>query len=572
MLRKLNIGEKLALLMISFTLVVTIFLSSSYYIQFDEALRERVFLQLSSVKQLKKVKILNELQDHVISFRKLANDSIQYPTGDFLFTLRSNDLPDSLLNYQIPFVEPSDSLHIVDLTNQHPEDGITVAIIDHKPQQVTTSLVRLPQVQAILLERTGLGETGESYIVNASHQLITKSRFDNVNWQNYEVRTSGVLQAFEGKPGTDIFLDYRGIRVLGAFELITFGDIQWVILSEINYEEAMAPLAEVRSNLLITFCIIFVFILIVSYYLSRQIVKPIITMEQQLIHLSEGNLDRNIPAIKNRNQDEIGHMFNALNSLIEALNNTVVFAGEIGAGNFDADYKPLGKKDRLGKALIQMKKQLQEFQLNEEKLKRENQLSIVDGQEKERARLSKELHDGLGPLLTILRINIEDTALQQEEKDKLLRQIDDAINEVRRMSNNLMPSVLEDFGVGEAIKNLVKQINDSSSDVKIRYINDMQRESKLDKLHHITIYRVVQEAINNALKHSDCSEIRVSLSEFDEYLGLFISDNGRGFKTNDHYAGNGLRNIKERIKMVPGSIDIRSDNNGTTIEIEIPYQ
>jgi two-component system, NarL family, sensor kinase len=338
-------------------------------------------------------------------------------------------------------------------------------------------------------------------------------------------------------------------------------------LSEINYDEAMAPLAQLRSNLVFTLIIILLFILIVSYYLSRLVVQPVVAMEKRLSSLAKGILtpDEHIP----ERDDEIGLMFQALDKLVQALNETVIFAGKIGEGNFEADYQLLSPEDKLGEALIAMKKQLQEYEKNELLLLQENQRSILNGEEKERSRLSKELHDGLGPVLTTLRMNLQRTDLEGSLKNKLLKQIDETIQGVRRMSNNLMPSVLEDFGAGEAIHNLIKQVN-TSSKIVIHYKNDMNPTSQIDKTLQIDLYRITQEAINNALKHSKCKEMKISISEFDEHIGLYIFDNGQGFNTESRSDGNGLRNMRERVKLVKGIFEIASNKEGTTIEIEIP--
>jgi len=571
MTRKLNIGEKLALILIGLSLLVTIFLTASYYLQFESALKERVFLQLSSVKQLKKVKILTELEDHLNTFNQLSLDNSTKPHDDFLITVSNGFLPGSLMGYDLPVnIEFDDSVKVVDLTNQRPEAGITVAFIANKKDgNYLISIVRFPDVQNILLERTGLGETGESYLVNSNRQLISKSRFDSINWKNIEVQTRGVIQAFEGNPGTDVFMDYRNIRVLGAFEKIEFNGLEWVLLSEINFDEALEPLRKLRVNLLFIFIIIFAFILIVSYYLSRLIVKPIISMELDLIKLSKGILEHHSHRVDR--EDEIGQMFNALHNLIEALKKTVIFAGEIGSGNFNAEYSLLSEKDKLGKALLTMKSQLQDYKANEFKLLRQNQWSILQGQEKERSRLSKELHDGVGPLLTTLRMQIQTAKLNKKIKETLLAEMDTTIAEIRRISNNLMPSVLEDFGVGEAINNLVAQVADSAK-IQVKYKNDSSVASSMSENVQITLYRITQEAISNAIKHSNCSEIKISLSEFEEYVGLFISDNGVGFDTSQHFMGNGIRNMKERVNLLEGHIGIESDKSGTKIEIEIPLK
>lgn len=568
MFKKLKIAEKLALIFIGFTLVVTIFLTASYYLNFERAITARVFLQLSSIKQLKKTKILNELNDHLHAFQYIRHDSLLTIENNFVYTALTTHFPDSIMGYDLPEeMEATDNVKVVDLTGQKVEKGIMLAFVAKHQDMVLTTITQLPEVQEILLERTGLGETGESYLVNANHHLITKSRFDSIESKNIEVKTRGVLRAFEGNPGSDIFMDYRDIRVLGAFEKIEFHGLQWVLMSEINYNEAMEPLQKLRTNLFYIFLIIIFFILIVSFYLSRILVSPILAMEKQLINLSKGILDHE--AFDINQEDEIGQMFYAYNQLIETLKRMVVFAGEIGSGNFRATYYPLSDEDKLGEALLKMKEQLQEYEANEFRLIRENQLSIIEGQEKERSRLSKELHDGLGPFLTTLRMQIQSIDFDKNVKGRLLNQIDDIINEVRRISNNLMPSVLEDFGVGEAIDNLLAQLSTSKT-ISIRYSNDMKAESGVGKPIQIALYRVVQEAINNALKHSSCSEIKISISEFDEYIGLFISDNGVGFNIHSPFSGNGIRNMKERVKLVGGNFEITSNDTGTTIDIEIP--
>ena len=563
-----NIGEKLAWLLFVFTLLITIVLSATYYFQFDQALKERVMLQLSSVKQLKKVKIQRELEDHLSTFEKIQVDDETNNDPHFNLTVWVEQLPETLSGFQIPkTLHPSSKPTFVDLTLQRDDREITVLIVGNQDGKIKMSIVKMPEIQEILLERTGLGETGESYLVNDAYQLLTKSRFDSLGWNSVKVKTQGVVKAFDGEAGTDVFEDYRAIKVIGAFEKIDFAGINWVLLSEINYDEAMAPLRQVRNNLIWILSILVTIIMIVSYSLSRVLVKPILVMEDHLIRLSKGDLSNYIPA--NSRKDEFGRMFEALQKLIDVLGNTVVFAGQIGAGNFDAEYTLLGHDDKLGQALLDMKKQLLEFKTNETRLLKENQRSIIEGQENERSRLSRELHDGLGPLLTTLRMQVQGTGIPVEVKNNLLKQLDYTIAEIRQMSNNLMPSVLEDFGAGEAINNLVNQINQSTN-INIKFKNDTPTESKASKNIQIALYRIVQEGINNALKHSACDEIRISLSEFEDYIGLFISDNGHGFDVNQVNQGSGLRNIRERVNLVNGTIQIDSDSEGTKIDIEIP--
>jgi len=556
--------------MIGISLVVSALLSYLFYVQFDAALKERVLLQLSSVKQLKIVKIRKELNDRFEAFRNRSrNPNNTEPSQQFFHEGIYTSIPDSVLGYPIATLvtDRSDRITMFDLTHHNPSHEITIGLITKVENGYIIALAEEPEIQGILLERTGLGQTGESYIVGNDFKLRTKSRFLRDSPKNITVMSDGVLRAFDNSPGEDLITDYRGTKVFSSYEKIELSGLKWVILTEINLQEALFPLEELKNKLMIMLLAIIFAILIGSYYLSKKMVSPIVKMEQKLIDMSKGILNP-IHSTQTRH-DEIGHMFEALNKLVNALNETIVFAGKIGVGNFHASYQLLSEEDKLGQALMQMKEKLQEYHKNEERLLLENQRSMLNGEEGERSRLSKEMHDGLGPMLTTMKMSIQSADLSGSTKNNLLKHIDETIREVRRMSNNLMPSVLADFGAGEAIGNLVDQINESST-IKILYKNDMPSEAKIDDSIQITLYRIAQESLNNAIKHSKAKEIKLSITAFEKHVSFFISDNGIGFDPESNAKGNGLRNMKERIKLVNGTLEINSQATGTTIEIEIP--
>ena len=558
--------------MIGLSLAVSAFLSYLFYVQFDAALKERVLLQLSSVKQLKIVKIRKELNARYDTFRARSKDpNNTEPSELFFHEGIYASIPDTLLGYPITSsVEvPVTRIAIFDLTQYNPSHELTVGLITKIDDGYLIALAEEPEIQSILLERTGLGQTGESYIVGDDYKLRTKSRFLRDNPQNVFVKSEGVVRALNNQPGEDLITDYRGTQVFSSYEKIEVSGLKWVILTEINRQEALFPLEELKNNLMIMLLVIIFVVLIGSYYLSRKMVSPIVEMEQKLIDMSKGILDP-ISSTQTRH-DEIGHMFDALNKLVNALNEDIVFAGKIGAGNFHGSYQLLSEDDKIGQALMQMKEQLQEYQKNEQHLLLENQRSILNGEEGERSRLSKEMHDGLGPMLTTMKMSIQSAELSSPTKKSLLKHIDETIREVRRMSNNLMPSVLADFGAGEAIGNLVEQINESSN-VKILYKNDMPSETNIDDSIQITLYRIAQESLNNAIKHSKAKEIKLSITAFDNRVSFYVSDNGVGFDPDKYTKGNGLRNMKERVKLANGTLEIDSQPTGTTLEIEIPIE
>lgn len=206
--------------------------------------------------------------------------------------------------------------------------------------------------------------------------------------------------------------------------------------------------------------------------------------------------------------------------------------------------------------------------------------SIINGQEKERKRVAAEIHDGIGQMLTSLRIKIEmmENGHPQLQKDisQITEQLKSIIHETRRICSDLLPSVLEDFGLSAAIKELIR-IN-ADSNISIVFEDNIYAEG-LDKEIETGIYRIVQEAINNAIKHSNGDQVFLHVDNDAEYVNVIIEDNGVGFIFDENklfsseYTGkaNGLRNMHERAELLGGMLNITSEQGkGTIIQVEIP--
>ena len=574
--KELKIGNKLALVMIALSLVVITAVSTLFYIQFDSALKERVFLQLSSVKRLKVSQVESVLESRIERFQSLVRrgDTLTvhlFSEEWFQFFGYFDGFPASVGGYKLESLDitlGSGDIVLQDLTGGHPEGMLTIGVITYKSGRYIIGISSLPEVQEVMYERTGLGLSGESFIVGRDYRLRTKSRFyPDRKPMEILAETPAALYAFSGRQGESILKDYREVKVFTAFQPIRIKNLEFAMLSEIDYEEALMPLRILRRNIFIILLIVFLFVFIASYQISIVVVRPVISMKQQLNAMSQGVI--NSPTYNPERTDEIGQMFIALDQLVRALNQTIDFAGKIGNGQFDAHYDLLSSEDRLGEALLLMKSKLKDYQETERKLIKENQQSLISGQELERSRLSKEMHDGLGPLLTSIRLKIQALDLRKEDKIRLTNELDDTIREVRRMSNNLMPSVLTDFGAGEAIGNLVQQIKEDAP-MQILYKNAMNEALAVSDDINIALYRIAQESLNNAIKHSRASEVKISVTQFEDHLSFYISDNGIGFDVNGRYEGHGLRNLRERVKLLNGTIYFDSGNEGTTIEAEIP--
>ena len=196
--------------------------------------------------------------------------------------------------------------------------------------------------------------------------------------------------------------------------------------------------------------------------------------------------------------------------------------------------------------------------------------------ETERSRLAKDLHDGLGGLLSGIKLTLNSVADKVPEKNTALftrvgNQLDTAIREMRRVAHNMMPEALLKFGFGEAIQDYCDGINESNL-VKMKYtqIGSLQG---LTQSAEIVLYRIVQELTNNALKHAVAKNIFIQITKHLRGITVTVEDDGNGFDTAAVSAGKGqgLKNVQARIDYLKGSYDIRSEKgNGTSINIEIP--
>lgn len=209
---------------------------------------------------------------------------------------------------------------------------------------------------------------------------------------------------------------------------------------------------------------------------------------------------------------------------------------------------------------------------------------ILEGQEEERKRISRDMHDGVGQLLSALKFNLEGihTVKTDVELEKLGTAKDllkNVIKEVRRISFNLTPSALSDYGIVPVLKKFSREIT-KISDLQVSFENQTGFLSRLEPKMENNLYRIVQEAVNNAIKYAQADEVKIILSHNSQFLHVQIMDNGKGFdlgqlEEKDHFSasGHGIFNIKERTNFINGQFDIRTGiGKGTTISIQVPLE
>ena len=201
--------------------------------------------------------------------------------------------------------------------------------------------------------------------------------------------------------------------------------------------------------------------------------------------------------------------------------------------------------------------------------------ALMEGQEKERTRIARELHDGLGSLLATVKHhyqNVEDkldTGNDQfESANKLL---DDACVEVRRISHDMASNVLSKFGLVAALQDYAETISASGAiklNLKVSGVND-----RLDNSTEIHLFRIVQELVNNVLKHAKASSANILLTAHKKSLNIIVEDDGIGFNKDDadQKNGMGLSNLRARVTHLKGQLDIDTHTGqGTTVVIDVP--
>jgi two-component system, NarL family, sensor kinase len=223
----------------------------------------------------------------------------------------------------------------------------------------------------------------------------------------------------------------------------------------------------------------------------------------------------------------------------------------------------------------QLLQQQQIKQLQNEKLLLATE-SILKGQEDERSRMAQDLHDGLGGMLSGVKLTLgamKGNIILSEASGRLFtkafEQLDSSIGEMRRVAHNMMPEALVKLGLQQALQDYCDGINENKKiDIKSEFHG---LENRLEASTEIIIYRIVQELINNIIKHADASNVLVQVMKNDAELNITVEDNGKGFNKEEALSknGTGLKNIQSRVDYLKGHLDIKSaPGKGTSVQID----
>lgn len=702
----ISIKEKLVIYFVALGIISIASAGIYTFFSARKAIIDRSFEQLTSVREVKKQRLETFFLDRIHELELLAqsnsfhakrneskislkSDSVQkfrnqtyitnYLKKSGYYTYIFNFTPNAKIAYINPLTVNdttytptteekrkleevgSNILHSMDVTlndyiiiNGKPTLIIGAPIISNAIIRGVFSLgIPLDAINEIMLENSphsGLGESGESYLVAADLLMRSTSRFQENSVLQIKVNTKGVQNALAGESGTEVIPDYRNITVLSSYCKLDVPNLDWTILAEIDFKEVMQPVYEIRNDIILISALVSIFLLIFASIISIRISKPLIDLSNFTMELSKGNYGKTLPVLSSdeiglltesfnfmskqikeqtkelrENEKRLHHFYSAtrdgiilhdrgrlilVNQAICELTEftskelmikriqDIIAVNDIDLYTNHPDKRFTYESICYRKSGINIPVEIQEnpieyegniisssvirdiservtaeIVLTNERKKR--MTSFIDGQEDERKRLSRELHDGLAQSLIAMKMRLESIGdLNTEEIHSTVNVVKSYVNttieDVRRMSNNLMPSVLREFGLVEAIKQLCKQLR-SSTGINISF-EQHNASNIFDDRIKTYLYRITQEALNNAIKHSKANEISIILKQEETLIRLIIEDNGIGFDMDSKNSkGNGLYNMKERASLLQGNVAIFSaPGSGTVINAKLP--
>jgi len=583
-----SLANKLLIYFVVLNLLSILIVGVFAYTQAKDALILRTFDQLTSVRIEKKKRIENFFQQRIheiqtinsTEFTEKENRSelerLQNFVDHKLFNPAFSSLITSQQNFQNIYVYKSDSAflgfqicekkgeliskrlqsqhHIlfIKLLNQssetasvhelmHPqnEDSSEILIckkIKHNKQNLMLAFsVNKEVINSIMLDRNplnGLGQSGESYLVGEDHLLRSISRFNKNSIHTIKSSTQGVRLAFQDSIGTSVFKDYRGIKVLSSFSKIDLPGLNWVILAEIDHREAMIPIRNYGNSMFYILIILSLLLLGVVAIIANTITAPLRKLRTETEKISSGSYEQ------------------------------------------VTDIKADGEIMELVTAFNQMIGKIKEQQENLQIARDTSISSMIDGQETERSRLARELHDGLAQTILAIKMRLENTAPENaatvlEESRELFS---DLMHEIRSMSNDLMPAVLREFGLTNALGSLLRQIEENSSlHTELNVQNELPEISKKAETY---LYRIAQEAVNNIIKHAQAKQLNIQLMQKADFLFFEIKDDGIGLPEGGiHKNSNGLSNIRDRMLILGGNVFFEEVYpHGLKVQCKIPLK
>jgi signal transduction histidine kinase len=474
----------------------------------------------------------------------------------------------------------------------------------------------LSDLESIFKKRTGLGETGRVYLVDSFGFYVSEPVGESQAVLRKITQTEGVRRVLAKEKGYGFYDNEKRSRVLGVYRWLEFSNMG--LLIEIENSELVEPIRRIWALIIILGAFLMGLVILAANYISIWLVSPIKKMASTAGALQEG--DYSVRARLN-SPEEARFLAAAFNGMAE----------NIQASHENLERLVLERTDELKRSNERLKREIADHELTEQALQdahnqleskvtertyelaRSNELlldeikerlqteealtisekelhdlsaKLLESQEEERKRIGDELHDGLAQTLGAIKICVETAKMYvvknnnskaNEFLQKLIPMVQTTIEETRSISKNLRPPQLEGLGVNAAIESLIHEFEFYHR--KISFKNEIDiPEKNIPLSTKIAMFRVVQEALNNATKHSQADSVYLFFKKFEDKITFTIEDNGRGFDY-VHYTtsaqpqkGLGLVIMTERVKFSGGQLFIESSlGKGTKLTAVWPY-
>ncbi len=230
-------------------------------------------------------------------------------------------------------------------------------------------------------------------------------------------------------------------------------------------------------------------------------------------------------------------------------------------------YQKLQTQSKLTKTLEEVSQQKITALLKNQELKLVK--ASLEGQNNERKRIARELHDSIGGNLATIKLQLSNEA--KLEKGNLIKQVDNTYNQVRELSHNLMPKKFKDSAFTSIISEYIDNVKNLSSEEVTLQIHPKEEVDKIEENLKVELYKIIQELLTNALKHAKATQIDIQLSVFNNSIKLLFEDDGVGFDQEKVKYGLGFQNLKDRLKIIKGEMFINAfPDRGTVIDIDVP--
>ena len=229
---------------------------------------------------------------------------------------------------------------------------------------------------------------------------------------------------------------------------------------------------------------------------------------------------------------------------------------------------------------VKAEQQLAEYaeQIAKERVEHQRKLvrASIESQERERAEIGRELHDNINQILAVTKAYIEaslqEEDLQEELIQRSVKNLQLAINEIRKISKSLVPPVMDKNGLIDSVQDLIENIR-LVNPFSINFLYENEQLRNVSPQQQLALYRIVQEQFNNIIKHAQAHNVSIELSEHNNYINLWIKDDGKGFDPKERRKGVGLSNILSRIELFDGKLEVISaKGKGCMLKIHVPKE